>query len=116
MLALGCCMYACAALAVGLTGCLSQTAEVDGSGVSSGGQVQSVHCETNTTLERYLAGSGGIGIKVFDGGNTVVFGGDAEITGESDTSSDLVGAPGEWRLVVDPGGFAGQFKITLSCW
>jgi hypothetical protein len=30
-------------------------------------------------------------------------------------SHHVGGAPGNWRLAVDPGACEGQFKVTLSC-
>jgi hypothetical protein len=102
---------------VGLGGCLSfpGSVEVSGSGVTTGLQVQSLQCSGAATLERYAAGAGPVRITIFDGSGAATYDDHSDVTGEIDDSHDIDGAPGSWRLAVDPGAFAGQFKVTLSC-
>jgi len=94
---------------------LPETAEASGSGVSTGLQIQSVHCGASATLERYLAGSGSALIAVLDGDHRTVYSDESGVTGEVNDSRDVAGSPGLWMLSVHPAGFAGQFKITLQC-
>lgn len=97
-------------------GCLlPDSAEVSGSGVTSERQHQSLHCATGATLDRYAAGAGGLKIEVYDGGGATIYATAADVAGEVDDSRDLDGALGTWLLAVDAQGFAGQFKISLSC-
>lgn len=91
------------------------SAEASGSGVSTGLQIQSVHCGSDATLDRYLAGAGSARIEILDGAHHAIYRDESGVTGEVDDSRDVAGAPGLWMLSVDPAGFAGQFKITLSC-
>lgn len=102
---------------VAVGGCLSLpgSVEVSGSGVTTGLQVQSLHCAGTATLERYAAGAGPVRITIFDGAGAATYDDHTDVTGEVDDSHDVDGAPGDWRLAVDPGAFAGQFKVTLSC-
>jgi hypothetical protein len=106
-----------AAASVALCACveLPASAEASGSGVSTGRQVQSVRCGSDATLERYLAGAGGPLTEILDGGHHTIYRDESGVTGEVSDSRDVAGAPGLWTLSVDPAGFAGQFKITLSC-
>jgi hypothetical protein len=106
-----------AAACVALCACveLPASAEASGSGVSTGLQVQSVRCGSDATLDRYLAGAGGPLIEILDGGHHTIYRDESGVTGEVSDSRDIAGAPGRWTLAVDPAGFAGQFKITLSC-
>jgi hypothetical protein len=98
-------------------GCVEFPASVEarGSGVTTGRDVQTVHCGSSATLERYLAGAGGVAIAISDGGRRTIYDDLAAVTGQLDDSRDISGAPGVWTFSVDPGGFAGQFAITLSC-
>jgi len=81
-------------------GCLlPDSAEVSGSGVTSERQHQSLHCTTDATLDRYAAG----------------YAASADVAGEMTDTRDVSGALGTWMLAVDAAGFAGQFKISLSC-
>ncbi len=99
-----------------LAGCLLPgSVDVSGSGESTGLVTQTLHCEGSATVDRYEAGSGGVHITVSDGTHAPAYNDSAEVTGEINDSHDLEGAPGTWQLAVDPQGFAGQFKITLSC-
>lgn len=103
---------------IGLVGgCLSlpESVEVSGSGLTTGLQVQSLRCSGDATLDRYAAGAGPVRITIYDGTGSAAYDDHTEVTGEVDDSHDVGGAAGEWRLAVDPGAFAGQFKITLSC-
>jgi hypothetical protein len=103
-------------LVIACAGCVAPgSVEASGSGVTTGLQAQDLECPASGTLDRYLAGGGALGISVRDGNGQSVFGDGSGVTGEINDSQALDGAPGEWRLVVDPEGFAGQFKITLSC-
>jgi hypothetical protein len=104
-------------LLVSIGGCLSfpGSVEVSGSGVTTGLQVQSLHCSGGATLDRYAAGSGLVRITIYDGAGAATYDDHSNVTGEVDDSHDIDGAPGDWRLAVDPGAFAGQFKVTLSC-
>ena len=94
---------------------LPDSAEASGSGVSTGVQIQSVHCGASATLDRYLAGAGSALIAVLDGDQRTVHSDQSGVTGEVSDSRDLAGGPGLWMLSVHPAGFAGQFKITLQC-
>jgi hypothetical protein len=104
-------------LLVAFTGCLSfpGSVEVSGSGVTTGLQVQSLRCSGDATLDRYAAGAGPVQITIFDGSGAATYDDHSNVTGEIDDSHDIAGTPGDWRLAVDPGAFAGQFKVTLSC-
>jgi hypothetical protein len=95
---------------------LPSSAEVDGSGVGSGGpQTRTASCGSFAQLDDYAAGSGGVSIQVTDGDGKMVFSDENPVTGEVNNQQNLSGAPGTWTLVVDGDGFAGQFKITLDC-
>lgn len=94
---------------------LPDSAEASGSGVSTGLQIQSVRCGSDATLDRYLAGAGGAMIEILDGAHRTIYRDESGVTGEVSDSRDVAGTPGLWTLSVDPAGFAGQFKITLSC-
>jgi len=94
---------------------LPDSAEAAGSGVSTGLQIQSVHCGSDATLDRYLAGAGSAMIEVLDGAHHSIYRDESGVTVEIDGSRDVAGASGLWMLSVNPAGFAGQFKITLSC-
>ena len=97
-------------------GCLlPDSAEVSGSGVTSERQHQSLHCTTDATLDRYAAGAGGLKIEVYDGAGATVYATSADVAGEMTDTRDVSGALGTWMLAVDAAGFAGQFKISLSC-
>jgi hypothetical protein len=98
-------------------GCLDvpDSAEATGSGVSSGVERQTVRCGSSATLDRYAAGSGGVAIQIVDGAQQLVYKDTASVTGEINDSLDLEGTGGSWTFLVDPNGFAGQFKITLQC-
>lgn len=105
-----CCVVACA-------GCLlPESAEVEGSGVTSGEQVQSVSCGPNGTIDRYLAGDGEVSIKVTDGEGHVVYEDNGGVSGEVNDSHGVAGWPGSWTFDVDPGGFAGQLRVSLQCY
>jgi len=88
---------------------------VSGSGLTTGLQVQRLDCASAATLERYASGAGSVRITIYDGTGAATYDDHTEVTGQVDDSHDVDGAPGDWRLAVDPGAFAGQFKITLSC-
>jgi hypothetical protein len=94
---------------------LPDSAEASGSGVSTGLQIQSVHCGSDATLDRYLAGAGSARIEILDGAHHSIYRDESGVTGEVDDSRDVAGVPGLWMLSVNPAGFAGQFKITLQC-
>jgi hypothetical protein len=94
---------------------LPASAEADGSGVSTDVQTQTVHCGSSATLERYLAGGGGMEIQISDGAHRMIYQDAAGVAGEVNDSRELDGAAGAWTFSVDPAGFAGQFKITLQC-
>jgi hypothetical protein len=94
---------------------LPESAEVDGSGETTGTQMQTLDC-WSASLERYAAGAGGIDITVTDGDGRPIYHDDSEVTGEVNDSHDVGGAGGTWALIVDAEGFAGQFKITLQCY
>lgn len=98
-----------------LCGCLPQSVNVSGSGLTTGLQVQRLDCASAATLERYASGAGSVRITIYDGTGAATYDDHTEVTGQVDDSHDVDGAPGDWRLAVDPGAFAGQFKITLSC-
>lgn len=94
---------------------LPASAEASGSGVTTGLQIQSVHCGAGATLDRYLAGAGSAVIAVLDGDHRTVYSDESGVTGEVNDTRDVAGNPGLWMLSVNPAGFAGQFKITLQC-
>jgi hypothetical protein len=98
-------------------GCVEfpDSAEASGSGVSTGLQIQTVHCGANATLDRYLAGSGSAMIAILDGAHHTIYSDESGVTGELSDSREVAGAPGMWMLSVNPAGFAGQFKIALEC-
>ncbi len=96
-------------------GCVSSSIEASGSGTASEMQTQTVECGPAVSLDRYVAGAGGVGITVFDGDHHPVYDDSSNVTGEVNDSRDLDGASGTWRLTVDPQGVAGQFKIQLNC-
>jgi hypothetical protein len=99
-----------------LAGCLLPgSVEVSGSGASSGLVVQKLSCESGETLDRYEAGAGAVRITVSDGLHAPAYNDFSDVTGEVNDSRDLGGTSGTWQLAVDAGGFAGQFKITLTC-
>lgn len=100
-----------------MCGCveLPDSAEASGSGVSTGRQVQSVRCGSDATLDRYLAGAGSAMIEIVDGAHHTIYRDESGVTGEVSDSRDVAGSPGLWTFSVDAAGFAGQFKITLSC-
>jgi hypothetical protein len=94
-----------------------QSAEIDGSGVSSGKQTKSISCtNTITSLDRDLSGSGAPTIQVTDGSGKTVYSDDGtDVQGSVDDSQSISGANGTWTLTVDPQGFSGTLKITLHC-
>jgi hypothetical protein len=98
-------------------GCIGIPASVEasGSGVTTGRQTQTVRCGADATLDRYLAGAGGVAITISDGAHRKIYDDVAGVTGEINDSRDVSGDSGTWTFSVDPDGFAGQFKITLQC-
>jgi hypothetical protein len=105
--------------ALSVAGCtigVPESAEIDGSGVGSGPESQTVSCGTSTSLETYTAGGGGgLQITVLDGEGRRVYNGGSDVQGEADNTQQVDGAPGTWTLSVDAEGFSGQFKVTLGC-
>ena len=110
-------MWKALAFAAICTGCLSLpgSVEVTSSGEATGLDTQELDCGTRASLDRYAAGSGPLWITVGDGTLQPAYNGNDEVTGEIDDSHDLSGNSGTWKLAVNAPGFAGQFKITLSC-
>ncbi len=100
-----------------LSGCAldAGSVEVTGSGLSEGVQTRTITCESGTTLQRYEAGSGAVAITLTDGAGQKVFNDAVGGAGEINDQQQVTGHPGTWTMSVDPGGFAGQFKITLEC-
>jgi hypothetical protein len=103
-----------------LSGCVvsgfPESAEVDGSGDTTTKQTQSVRCGSFGIVDRYLAGGDGdVSIQVIDGAGKTVLESRPDVNGEINDSLNVAGRPGDWKLVVDAEGFAGQFKISLQC-
>jgi hypothetical protein len=94
---------------------IPSSAEIDGTGESSGPQTQTASCGTFATLDRYFAGSGDADIQVTDGAGKSIYETPADVTGEINDQVNLTGAAGTWTLTVSPSAFAGQFKVTLQC-
>jgi hypothetical protein len=99
-------------------GCIDvpASAEATGSGVATGLQLQTLHCGSSATLDRYLAGGGGpVAISISDGAHQTIYADDTALNGQLSDSRQVDGVSGVWTLSVKPEGFAGQFKITLQC-
>jgi spore coat protein U-like protein len=95
--------------------CGSNSVELDASGASLTSQTRTLTCGDVVKLDRNIAGTGGISLKVTDGANNQVFQDNSDAAGQVTDSQDLTGKPGDWTITLDPSGFAGQFKVTLSC-
>jgi len=104
------------AVAAACSGCLiPDSVEVSGSGATTGLSTERIQCGSRATLYRYAAGAGAVEITVADGTLAPAFNGTVDVTGELNDLSDVDGTGGTWKLAVNAEGFAGQFRITLTC-
>jgi hypothetical protein len=108
------CVVTLGVLAAGCTNFPSQSS-IEGSGPTSGRQVQTASCSTLVELDLDLGGSGPVSISVTDGAGHTVYANDNDVTGSIDTTDDLSGVTGTWTLTVDVSDFDGSYNVELQC-